>query len=226
MKSKALPAVLLLPLLFLGFGCLFLLAGCGSDQPTPPANQTSAKPVVPFQADQHPAHDETEPLGVVQGASDSHEAHHDHDGHDHDHDNHQHDGHDHDHDHHTHIAPHGGALIGLGDHLAHLELVQDSQSGKLTAYVLDGEAAKAIRLVQPTIEILLVKDPSTKQGESLVLKAVANALTGEKETDSSEFSVTSDLLKGKTEFNGIIQSIDIRGTEFKGIEFSYPGGAE
>jgi len=204
----------------LGIAGLFLLGGCGSGPSTPPANQTPPTPVVPFQADSPSAHDETEKSGVVQGTPDAH------DDHDHDHDhNHASDSHDHNHDHH-HAAPHGGTMVALGDHMAHLELVLDSQNGTLTAYILDGEASNAVRLAQPAIDIRLIKDPATKQGENLVLKAVANALTGEKETDSSEFSITSDLLKGTTEFSAIIQSVTIKGQEFKGVEFKYPGEAE
>jgi len=204
----------------LGIAGLFLLGGCGSGPSTPPANQTPPTPVVPFQADSPSAHDETEKSGVVQGTPDAH------DDHDHDH-NHASDSHDHDHNHdHHHAAPHGGTMVALGDHMAHLELVLDSQNGTLTAYILDGEASNAVRLAQPAIDIRLIKDPATKQGENLVLKAVANALTGEKETDSSEFSITSDLLKGTTEFSAIIQSVTIKGQEFKGVEFKYPGEAE
>ncbi|MBK7495896.1 MAG: hypothetical protein IPI28_11060 [Candidatus Omnitrophica bacterium] len=116
----------------LGIAGLFLLGGCGSGPSTPPANQTPPTPVVPFQADSPSAHDETEKSGVVQGTPDAH------DDHDHDHDhNHASDSHDHNHDHH-HAAPHGGTMVALGDHMAHLELVLDSQNGTLTAYILDG----------------------------------------------------------------------------------------
>ena len=41
---------------------------------------------------------------------------------------------------HEHHAPHHGALEVLGDEFAHVELVLDEKTGRLTAYVLDGEA--------------------------------------------------------------------------------------
>ena len=47
---------------------------------------------------------------------------------------------------HEHVAPHGGALVELGEELAHLELVHDPTTGTLTAYVLDGEAEQAVRV--------------------------------------------------------------------------------
>ena len=50
------------------------------------------------------------------------------------------------HEHHEHTAPHGGALVGLGKEFAHVELVLEKATGKLTGYVLDGEAEKPVRL--------------------------------------------------------------------------------
>jgi hypothetical protein len=41
---------------------------------------------------------------------------------------------------HEHTAPHGGSLVEFGEEFAHIELVLDSATGVLTAYVLDGEA--------------------------------------------------------------------------------------
>lgn len=67
---------------------------------------------------------------------------------------HDHSGHNHAHGH-AHGAPHDGTLVLVGDHFAHLEFVIDAKKGKLTAYVLDGEAEKSIRIKQPEIEVEL-----------------------------------------------------------------------
>lgn len=131
---------------------------------------------------------------------------------------------------HAHTAPHGGTLVILGDHFAILEIVLDSSTGKMTAYVLDGEAEKPIRLSQASIGILVLK-PDTPpagqpDGDLLILNAVANALTGETVGDTSEFCITSDLLKGKEHFEGLIQSVTIKGEEKKGTAFRFPEGNE
>jgi hypothetical protein len=129
--------------------------------------------------------------------------------------------------HHTHTAPHGGTLVPLGDHFAHVELVLDAASGKLTVYVLDGEAGNAVRVVQPTLDISIAKlGQPVNQGDYLSLTATANPLTGEKEGDTSEFTITSEKLQGLTEFQGIIQSITIKDEELKSTKFKFPGGNE
>src|SRR3954463_7317819 len=87
---------------------------------------------------------------------------------------------------HEHHAPHKGTLIEFGEEFAHLELVIDQASGKITAYVLDGEAEKAVRVAQGTVEISVPKTDKT-DAFTITLKAQASALSGEKEGDTSEF---------------------------------------
>ncbi len=142
-----------------------------------------------------------------------------------------HEGDEHSHGHsHAHTAPHGGTLVLLGDHFAFIELVLDSATGKMTAYVLDGEAEKPERISQPAIELLILKPDSPKAGppvgDLVKLDAASNTLTGETVGDTSEFVVTSDLLKGKDHFEGIVQSITIKGEEIKGVSFHFPEGNE
>jgi hypothetical protein len=124
-------------------------------------------------------------------------------------------------DEHEHSAPHGGALVELGEEFAHVEIVLDASTGKLTAYALDGEAEKSARVKQSEIEIA-VKNPAV----TINLGGVANTLTGETAGDTSEFSGQSDRLKGATGFDGVIKTISIRGKQFKDVEFNFPKGAE
>lgn len=148
----------------------------------------------------------------------------------HTHDDH-HEGEEHSHGHsHAHTAPHDGTLVLMGDHFAFIELVLDSAAGKMTAYVLDGEAEKPVRISQTAIEILILK-PDTPEmrppvGDLIKLNAAANTLTGETVGDTSEFVVTSDLLKGKDHFDGLVQSVTIKGEEIKGVSFNFPEGNE
>jgi hypothetical protein len=60
-------------------------------------------------------------------------------GHAHDHSAHQHE----------HKAPHGGTPVVLGNEAYHLEFVLDPATGKLSAYVLDGEMEKFVRTASP-----------------------------------------------------------------------------
>jgi hypothetical protein len=122
---------------------------------------------------------------------------------------------------HEHSAPHGGTLIELGEEFAHLEIVLDAATGKLTAYALDGEAEKAVRLKQSDIEITIINPAAV-----IKLSGVANSLTGETATETSEFAGQSDTLKGVSNFDGAICVVTIKGKQFKGVPFNFPKGNE
>ncbi len=131
---------------------------------------------------------------------------------------------------HEHTAPHGGTLVVFGDEFAHLELVLDPEEGKLTAYLLDGEAENPIRIKQRYIELKISIDEPSNQKVGLNfpvrLKAVANALTGETEGDTSQFTGQSDQYKGVTNFEAVVAEIVVKGKEFKNVVFNYPQGNE
>lgn len=110
---------------------------------------------------------------------------------------------------HTHQAPHGGALVELGQEFAHVEVVVESATGKVTAYVLDGEVEKPIRLEQKEL-VLKGKSPVT-------LQAVGSPLTGEKPGDTSQFEGQSDALKGATELDAALVRIVVKGKEFADV---------
>jgi hypothetical protein len=122
---------------------------------------------------------------------------------------------------HEHSAPHGGALVELGEEFAHIEIVLDAVTGALTAYALDGEAEKSVRVKQSEIEIA-IENPSV----TIKLGGVSNALTGETTDATSEFLGQSDRLKGATDFDGVIKMISIKGKQFKDVEFNFPDGVE
>jgi hypothetical protein len=116
---------------------------------------------------------------------------------------------------HEHEAPHQGRLVELGDEFAHIELVRDSASGTLTAYVFDGEVERPVRVSQPVIELRL-ESPASRRVE---LAARGNDLTGETPGDTSEFAVTDDVFKGAAPFKGSITTVTVRGTTFKDVSF-------
>ena len=127
--------------------------------------------------------------------------------------------------HHEHTALHGGTLVVFGDEFAHIEFVLDQTTGKLTGYVLDGEAEKSVRVSQKTIELKIHREDS-QSDFSLQLSGVANVLTGEAEGDTSQFTAQSDALKGASEFHAEIVSIGIKGQVFTNIDFEFPEGNE
>lgn len=111
---------------------------------------------------------------------------------------------------HPHQALHGGTLVELGEEFAHVELVLEGTTGKVTAYVLDGEVEKPIRLEQK--EIVLKGKTVT-----VALQAVGSPLTGEKPGDTSQFEGQSDGLKGAKEFDGAIVRIVVKGRELTDV---------
>jgi hypothetical protein len=135
--------------------------------------------------------------------------------------------HSHDHSHgHSHAPPHGGALVSLGGCFAHIEFVVDANEGRLTAYILDGNAERGVRLAQPDIlATVTVLDPKpasdTTATISLKLVAQSSALSGEKPGDSSEFSAATDALKGARRLCGRLGPLSIKGEKFDGVEFEW-----
>ncbi len=124
---------------------------------------------------------------------------------------------------HEHKAPHGGTAVVLGNEAYHLEFVRDAASGKLTAYVLDGEMEKFIRLKAAALELAV-----TTGGEkrTLALRPVANSATGETVGDTSQFEAQADWLKNTPAFDAVVTSIEIKGTKFEQVAFNFPKGNE
>ncbi len=121
---------------------------------------------------------------------------------------------------HEHTAPHGGTLVELGEEFAHVELLLDSSTGTLTAFALDGEAERAVRLPQPTVAVSFVTQSG--QPREVTLTGVSNALTGETDSDTSQFRAIVPALKGVTEFEGSIKAVLVRGQRFQDVAFRYP----
>lgn len=123
---------------------------------------------------------------------------------------------------HAHTAPHGGSLVCVGEHLAHLEWVLNPDAGTLDLYVLDGGASAGVRVAAPQVELAV---QPTRDGQpagerfTVQLAGRASALTGEKEGDTSHFSVTAAALRGVREFSGEVAGLTIKGVRFEGLTF-------
>lgn len=84
---------------------------------------------------------------------------------------------------HSH-GPHGGHLLEVGDHVAHLEVIHDEEAGKLTVYVLGPDEKTPFPLEQaPQLKLV------TEQGP-LVLDLEKVDQVG------ATFSATADVMKG------------------------------
>lgn len=56
------------------------------------------------------------------------------------------------HHHHHHVAPHGGHLIELGDHLLNAEVLLEADTGRLVIYLLDAHAENTAPVALEQIE--------------------------------------------------------------------------
>jgi hypothetical protein len=142
-----------------------------------------------------------------------------------DHDDHGH------HHHHAEKGPHDGALVAIGEDDAHLEFVLNADTGKLTAYVLDGEAEKPVRIKQANLQVVLTltrtgdsgdgKDELPDETPMLTMEAVSPA-----DGMASEFAGQSDQLKGAEKFSAVLTSVNVGDKSFKNVDFKYPEGNE
>ena len=113
---------------------------------------------------------------------------------------------------HAHTAPHGGALIEVGEHAYNLELLRDSAVGKLTVWVLDGHAENFVRIKAAALEGTATVG---SQKQSVSLKAVANPATGETVGDTSQFEAQADWLKGSLPVEVTFAAVEIKGRRFE-----------
>jgi len=131
--------------------------------------------------------------------------------------------HDHDHDH-DHDAPHGGALVVVGDEEAHVEFVLDPETGKLTAYVLDAHAEDPVPVAHPELKLAVTLEKEgvdLPEAKEVVLLAV-NPADGK----AAEFAAVIEELKNAKEFDVALEVIQVGDKSHKGITFRFPEGKD
>ncbi len=157
---------------------------------------------------------------------------------DHSHKDHSHkdhdqkdDKHDDKDDEHHHDAPHGGAMVELGDHFGYVELkiYEDDAVKKIVAYILSSHADKPVRIAQPELELTVLAAKAGKPAKefTLKLKAAVDENAGNKVGDSSQFEAPLDALQGlgeKSSFDVVIKSLTIAGKVFTDVKINYPKG--
>ena len=109
----------------------------------------------------------------------------------------------------------------LGEEVYHIELVRDPASGTLQAYLLDGEMDNYIRSKMTSFRITATVGGKE---ESVEMRAVADQATGETVGDSALFQGTEPWIKGAATFDGVIDSVSIRGSVFSKVSFNFPRG--
>lgn len=129
----------------------------------------------------------------------------------------------HSHGGHHHEPPHGGTAVDLGDEDAHLEFVLDAAAGKLTCFVLKPHMSGFQRITQESLELTATIGG---KAETLTLKAVANAATGEKAGDTSQFEAQADWLKTAKNFDAELKSATVLGKTYTATKFNFPKGNE
>jgi hypothetical protein len=100
------------------------------------------------------------------------------DGHDHG----DHEGHDHG-DHAAH-GPHGGELLEVGEHLAHVELIHDQTAKTVTLHMLGADAKTALTLEEAPKLNLMIGGEAVQvatEGSGSEFKAMHEAFAGEPE---------------------------------------------
>lgn len=138
------------------------------------------------------------------------------------------DAHDHSHEGenaHSHDAvpapPHGGTPVVVADDEFHLELVLDSSSGEMMAYVLDGHLESYV----PVSEDGFTLSAEVGNEEHLLeFRRVPDGQTGGDPARSSRFEAQGEWLKSVKAFHGGIPSITLNGKAFTGISFDFPEG--
>jgi hypothetical protein len=122
---------------------------------------------------------------------------------------------------HHHHPPHEGTPVVLGEEDYHVELVLNTTSGKLQAFVLDGEMENFVRSTVPSIVITAAGGGAAREVE---LAAVPNPETGETVGDTALFEGQADWLRSAKDFDAVLKSITIRGTTYANVKFNFPRG--
>ncbi len=122
---------------------------------------------------------------------------------------------------HSHAAPHGGALVMLGDHFAQIELVVEKERGELSLYVLDGGAHNFVRIGSPEI-VATFKAGAVER--TTVFRAMADAAPGETVGNTARFVAPAAWAGEISEFDCELHALEVRGRLFERVRFSYPEG--
>jgi hypothetical protein len=121
----------------------------------------------------------------------------------------------------THAPLHGGVLVPLGAHVAHVEVTFEPHTSLFTGYILDAEALAPVRIKQ-SFFMMNVSTDFLDRDRMVLLAAKEDEATGEVTGDTSVFWGGNKKLIGATMFVGMIDQIAFQGHTYREVEFSYP----
>jgi hypothetical protein len=121
----------------------------------------------------------------------------------------------------AHEPLHGGILVPLGAHVAHVEVTFEPHSSLFTGYILDAEALAPIRIKQ-SFFMMRISTDFLDQDRMVLLAAKEDDETGERTGDTSVFWGGNKKLIGATVFAAMIDQIAIGGRTYREVEFTYP----
>jgi hypothetical protein len=124
------------------------------------------------------------------------------------------------HDHgsgHAHKPLMGGQLVELGEHQFTLEFKYDAARGMLQAWVLDGHAENFVRVSMALFDV----QEAGGQQRTITLRALANAMTGERVGDTSAFEGEAAWLGQIGHFDGVVKAVKVRDIVFRDIRFHF-----
>lgn len=131
----------------------------------------------------------------------------------------------HGHHHHHHAAPHGGTLIVLGLHSAHVELVFDAATAALDFYALDGHAEQVYTLRAEPFSIEARPDENAPW-IPVALAPSEDPADRPTPAFASRFMATVPELAGLERFQVRLPDLEIAGTRYRGVTTWFPEGNE
>ncbi len=125
---------------------------------------------------------------------------------------------------HLHTSHHGGVLVCVGMHKAHLELLHDPESGELTVHVLDdqGENYYFLDLIDLPLQI---KPHNARAWVDITLPAVEDVSIGSRLGRSCIFQGIVPELVSQERFQIRIPDLEFFGNLYPSFVVSYPEGS-
>ncbi len=127
--------------------------------------------------------------------------------------------------HHHHEAPHGGALIVLGLHDAHVEVTHDTATGEVGLFAHDGHLENMLVLDAEPITLEVRPDP---EGDWMPITLLPDE-DGEYRPipeRAMHFSAVVPALVGVERFGVRVPPLELAGRNYDGVTTSYPEGNE
>lgn len=122
-----------------------------------------------------------------------------------------------------HKSPHGGALVPIGEDVAHLEFALNPEDGMLTMYVWDGEAKNPMYLPQ---ELVFIQLAAGGLEFPIVLFQQDDSGMAQRPERASRYAASHQRLVGVDHFDALMEGVTFGKQSYRRIPFTYPEGTE